>query len=163
MSSLQHDAEDLDGQQVLAAAMADVLWPGETIEEAALALAEEAGEVARAVIKRNHAARSEGDRPPTDWTHNLRVELAQVVVVALKMAEREGFSLWDAIGEQLHVLHDRLDAVQPKREATMIYLDDSKISFRCQCGANVFIASGADGLFTCNGCGAKYHGQKASA
>lgn len=160
---MQHDAEDLDGQQVLAEALTNALWPGETIEEAALALAEEAGEVARAVIKRNHASRSEGDRPPTDWTHNLRVELAQVVVVALKMAEREGFSLWDAIDEQLHVLHDRLDAVQPEREATMIYLDGSKTSFRCQCGANVFIASGADGPFACNGCGAEYHCQQALA
>lgn len=102
---------DLDEEQATVVRLADALWPGETIEEAALALCEEAGEVARAVIKRNHADRSEGDRPPTDWTANLRDELAQVVIVAMKMAEREGFSLSEAIVEQMAALDRRRNAL----------------------------------------------------
>lgn len=101
----------LDEEQATVVWLADVLWPGETIEEAALALCEEAGEVARAVAKRNLALRSEGDRPPTDWTANLRDELAQVVIVAMKIAEREGFSLREAIFEQMAVLGRRRNAL----------------------------------------------------
>lgn len=96
-----------DEEQATVAWLTEKLWPGETTEEAALALCEEAGEVARAVIKRNHQTRHEGDRAAKDWTADLRVELAQVVIVAMKMAEREGFSLWGAVAEQMTVLDER--------------------------------------------------------
>lgn len=98
---------DLDKEQATVVWITDALWPSETVEEAALALCEEAGEVARAVIKRNHQDRNEGDRPETDWTANLRVELAQVVIVAMKMAEREGFSLAEAIFDEMAALERR--------------------------------------------------------
>ncbi len=99
-----------DDTQARAGLVSDCLWPFETIEEAGLALAEEAGEVAKAIIKRNHALRGEGDRASADWTANLQVELAQVVVVAMKMADREEFSLWDAIQTELSALDARWEA-----------------------------------------------------
>lgn len=86
----------------------DYLWPGETIEEAQIALSEEAGEVGRAIIKRNHQRRGEGDRDPSiNWTENLRTELAQTVIVALKMAEREGFDMRGALLDEYRVLVER--------------------------------------------------------
>lgn len=105
-------------QQERIDAITSLLWPGETIEEAALALCEEAGEVARAVIKRNHQARHEGDRAPANWAENLRVELAQVVVVAMKIAEREKFDLAVAVDEQERLLCARLEARRLTGETT---------------------------------------------
>lgn len=99
--------EVFDDEQKSAEWVTNELWPGETIEEAALALCEEAGEVARAIIKRNHAEVGSGDRAPDDWDANLRTELAQVVVVAMKMAEREGFSLIHAVLDELTRLDQR--------------------------------------------------------
>jgi len=87
------------------------LWPSEPLEEAGLALCEEAGEVGKAIIKRNHQRRGEGDRAPKDWTANLQTELAQTVIVALKMAEREGFSMAQAIEDEMEVLGQRLEAL----------------------------------------------------
>jgi len=37
----------------------------------------------------------------------------------------------------------------------MVYLDDSKVSYRCICGANVFHWIAPEKL-ECNGCGAVY-------
>lgn len=98
--------------------LTSLLWPGETVEEAGLALAEEAGEVARAIIKRNHAERGEGDRPPKDWTANLREEVADVVIVCAKIANREGFDLNEAVEKGIAGLEQRARAagVLPLRE-----------------------------------------------
>jgi NTP pyrophosphatase (non-canonical NTP hydrolase) len=61
----------------------------------ALALAEEAGEVCRAVLKRSH-----GKRPGTDWTEQVRLETADVAITLLSLAANEGWSLSDAITER---------------------------------------------------------------
>jgi NTP pyrophosphatase (non-canonical NTP hydrolase) len=61
----------------------------------ALALAEEAGEVCRAVLKRAH-----GKRPGTDWTEQVRLEAADVAICLLSLAANEGWSLADAIAER---------------------------------------------------------------
>ena len=61
----------------------------------ALSVAEEAGEVCRAVLKRSH-----GKRPETDWTKNLREEAADVVISLLSLAANEGWSLMDAVQER---------------------------------------------------------------
>ena len=102
---------EMDEEQRYVESVTNLLWPDETTEEAALALCEEAGEVARAVIKRNHAIKGSGDREPSDWSANLRRELAQVVVVAMKMAEREGFSLAQMIVDEREALDARFHAV----------------------------------------------------
>jgi NTP pyrophosphatase (non-canonical NTP hydrolase) len=90
-----------------------LMWPGETLEEAGLALGEEVGEVHRAIVKRNHAARHEGDRPGdvAHWTKNLQQELAAVVIVAAKMANREGFDLLETVSEEVITLEKRAMAM----------------------------------------------------
>ena len=61
----------------------------------ALALAEEAGEVCRAVLKRAH-----GKRPGIDWTAEVRLEAADVLITLLSLAANEGWSLADALTER---------------------------------------------------------------
>jgi NTP pyrophosphatase (non-canonical NTP hydrolase) len=61
----------------------------------ALSIAEEAGEVCRAVLKRAH-----GKRPGTDWTAEVRLEAADVVISLLSLAANEGWSLADAVVER---------------------------------------------------------------
>ena len=69
----------------------------------ALAIAEETGEVCRAVLKRSH-----GGRPETDWHAELPGEVADVVITALVLAHNEGFSLAEAIEAKLVDLDQRL-------------------------------------------------------
>lgn len=102
----------LDIEQETVSLLVDLIWPGETDECRGLALAEEAGEVARAILKREHARRGEGDRnKERDWTENLRKELSQVVVVAMSIAQHEGFSLGDAVLEEINALDARREAL----------------------------------------------------
>lgn len=61
----------------------------------ALSVAEEAGEVCRAVLRRAH-----GKRPGTDWTAEVRIEAADVVISLLSLAANEGWSLLDAVAER---------------------------------------------------------------
>ena len=61
----------------------------------ALCIAEEAGEVCRAVLKRHH-----GKRPGTDWTEQVRIEAADVAIGLLSLAANEGWSLAEAIADR---------------------------------------------------------------
>lgn len=70
-------------------------WPDMTIETEALALAEEAGEVCRAVLKRHHSTRGTQEA----WTAQIRKEVAQVAGVLFNIAAIEGFSLVNAVEE----------------------------------------------------------------
>lgn len=72
-------------------------WPDMDVESEALALAEETGEVCRAVVKRRHGVRGSRD----DWSAQLRVELAQVVAACFNLPAIEGFDLMEAV-EQEH-------------------------------------------------------------
>ncbi len=79
-----------------------------------------------------------------------------LIPLALYTADRyEPFVMHATVAETIHPV--------ALRESVMIYLDGSETSFKCRCGVNVFVASEGDGLFTCNGCGAKYRGEKRSA
>jgi NTP pyrophosphatase (non-canonical NTP hydrolase) len=91
---------DLDSLSAEVRAHVERLWPGEDIRSAGLSLTEEAGEVARAIVKRHHKTR--GSRE--DWTKQLRIEVAQVVGVCMDIAEREGFSLELAVRECVDLL-----------------------------------------------------------
>lgn len=73
-------------------------WPEEDILRRGLALGEEAGEVQRAILKRTEGHRTT-DLDGLPWSENLRLELGQVILVALSIAEAEGFSAF-------HALHD---------------------------------------------------------
>lgn len=88
---------DIHELQREVAAISDRLWPNNTIEMEGLALAEEAGEVARAILKRAEGRRGSVE----DWTIKLRTEVAQVVLVALHIATIEKFSLGAELSAEL--------------------------------------------------------------
>ena len=68
----------------------------------ALSVAEEAGEVCRAVLKRAH-----GKRPGTDWSAQLRDEAVDVVISLLSLAANEGWSLADAVAARWATVRTR--------------------------------------------------------
>lgn len=104
-------AGDLRTTQRRALRLCGLLWPSETPERAGLALAEEAGEVCRAILKREEARHGEGGRAqrPGYWTGKLAQELAQVVVVAAKIAEAEGLDLATLVALELDALLDQAE------------------------------------------------------
>lgn len=76
----------------------DRLWPHETDPAyRAGCLAEEAGEVNRAITKRRHASHAADGLckglTVDGWTGNLRLELAQALGVILDIAHREGIDV----------------------------------------------------------------------
>lgn len=77
----------------------------------AACLAEEAGEVSRAVTKRRHASHAHDGKckgkTVDEWTDELRIELAQTVGVIFDIAHREGIDLLQAIGGCLETLQWR--------------------------------------------------------
>lgn len=86
------------------------LWPWEDTEDIGLGLAEEVGEVCRAIVKRNHAISSGKPykgRTVDEWTDNLRVELAQLVSIAIRLAYIEDFDLMADLVEVNIALQDR--------------------------------------------------------
>lgn len=78
-------------------------WPDEDVLSDALGVAEEAGEIARAVLKRRHGTRGSHD----DWTAQLRTEAADVLLVLMVLAEREGFDLMCAAHQRYQEIKDR--------------------------------------------------------
>lgn len=71
-------------------------WPDMTVLTEGLSLAEEAGEVCRAILKRHHGTRG----PAEGWSAQLRQELAQVVAQCFVLAALEGFTLWKAVVQE---------------------------------------------------------------
>lgn len=115
MSAPAHEVAMLQ-RQVLAWSLDK--WPDEDVLSDALGIAEEAGEVCRAVLKRRHGTRGSYD----EWTAALRTEAADVAIVLLVLAEREGFDLLDAIHERFRSIehrnlnHDPVAAGSPSGE-----------------------------------------------
>lgn len=96
-------------------AAAAVLWPDDDDYRAALALTEEAGEVARATIKHGHAVRDglcKGQGPDW-WMEQKAAELAQVVLVAARIAYADGIDLAGALADEVAALEDRAAALDP--------------------------------------------------
>jgi NTP pyrophosphatase (non-canonical NTP hydrolase) len=88
----------LDDEQETAHWLVQLMWPNESPERRGLALAEEAGEVCRALLKRGHAQDGDGDRADErDWDENLRTEIGQTFVVLLAICGAEKISARDAI------------------------------------------------------------------
>lgn len=90
----------------------DRLWPEETDPAyRGACLAEEAGEVNRAITKRRHAAHSTDglckSKTVDEWTDELRVELAQALGVILDIAHREGFDIAADLERCWAILRDR--------------------------------------------------------
>lgn len=88
------------------------LWPEET-EDAhrGACIAEEAGEVNRAITKRRHARYAEDGLckglTVDQWTDELKMELTQLVGVILDLAHREGFDLIPELVKCLVILELR--------------------------------------------------------
>jgi NTP pyrophosphatase (non-canonical NTP hydrolase) len=78
-------------------------WPGETVVHAGLALAEEAGEVCKALLKREHGTRGTFG----EWTQQVRKECGDVFLVLCDIAHREGFSLAQAVMDRYEEIIDR--------------------------------------------------------
>lgn len=76
-------------------ALVEERWPGDDPARRGLALCEEAGEVARCILKAD--ANHSGYRSETDWAHQLEVEAGQVAFVLCTIAEANGFSLAEAL------------------------------------------------------------------
>jgi len=92
-----HSPQIDDRTQRRVAELSGARFPLMTTETEVMALAEEVGEVARAALKRWHGVR--GSREA--WTAALRQEIAQVVVVALRLAALEGFNLAEAVNAEI--------------------------------------------------------------
>jgi NTP pyrophosphatase (non-canonical NTP hydrolase) len=76
-------------QPEVAAWLTDNFGPHRCVEQQALVLAEEVGEVCRAIVKRAQGIR--GSR--AEWTERLHAELADVAITLLAVAATEGFDL----------------------------------------------------------------------
>jgi NTP pyrophosphatase (non-canonical NTP hydrolase) len=76
----------------------------------ALIIAEEAGEVCRAVLKREDGIRGTYE----EWTAELRKEVAEVFIALAKMAWAEGFDLQEAIEERWSIIKLRDWKKDPK-------------------------------------------------
>lgn len=90
----------------------DRLWPSEDNPAyRASCLAEEAGEVCRAVTKRRHASHASDGKckglTVDEWSNELRVELTQAIGVILDIAHREGIELVSAVEECVEILQKR--------------------------------------------------------
>ena len=68
-------------------------WPNLDVVSEGLALAEEAGEVCRAILKRKEGTRG----TKVGWTEELAKELGQTLLVILNMAAEEGLSAEDIL------------------------------------------------------------------
>lgn len=62
-----------------------------------------------------------------------------------------------SVTARLHT-YSTVNKIKKPIEQTMVFLNGSKSSFRCECGANVFTKFD-DGSYECNSCKASYKGQ----
>jgi NTP pyrophosphatase (non-canonical NTP hydrolase) len=98
------------GQAIVAEV--DRLWPSEDNPAyRGACLAEEAGEVNRAITKRRHAMNSPDGlckgKTVSDWDMELGLELAQLLGVVLDIAHRENIDLVPAVEETVRILQRR--------------------------------------------------------
>ena len=79
-------------------------WPHmNTVQSEALALFEEGGEIARAIVKRDEGTRG----TPEEWTVELRKEIGQTFLVLLNIAHLEGIDVEDLIRESIWSLTEK--------------------------------------------------------
>lgn len=91
----------------------DRLWPLENDPAyRGASLAEEVGEVNRAITKRRHAANAPDGKckgkTVDEWTEELRVELTQALGVIIDIACREEINLVPSLEDCVHTLQWRL-------------------------------------------------------
>lgn len=93
----------MDALQQRVAEWAHRELPPETAEQRALVIAEEAGEVCRAVLKRAQGIRG----TQAEWSEQLRLEVGDVMIGLLALASTEGWSLQEAATERFAQIEAR--------------------------------------------------------
>lgn len=92
------------------------LWPNETIMRLMGCVGEEAGEICRAINKRDSGYKMTHE----EWTENLRIECGQMIITLICIANQEGFDLeqagWDAWLELLDRPQDQRDGPPKQTE-----------------------------------------------
>lgn len=78
-------------------------FPDETDQLMGLVLAEEVGEVCRAILKRTQGARGTREQ----WTAQLKEELGDVMVCILSLVAYEGWSIEDVVAQRFAVVEER--------------------------------------------------------
>lgn len=84
-------------------------FPRQPVEHRALLLAEETGEICRAVLKRSQGVRG----TVADWTAEIRKEAADVYIGLLALAAIEDFSLEDEVARRWTDVERRDFVVDP--------------------------------------------------
>ena len=90
-------------QATVAAWLNDNFGPNRCVEHQVLVLAEEVGELCRAVVKRAQGIRG----THTAWTAQVRAEAADVLITLLALAATEGFDLHHAAADKWVVVTGR--------------------------------------------------------
>lgn len=91
----------MDAVQAMTATEVRARWPQTfDIVHEGLALGEEAGEVLRAILKRDEGTRG----TPEEWSAEIKKEVGQAMMVLFGIADLEGFSLIDAMAAAFDAL-----------------------------------------------------------
>lgn len=104
-SNLPSPAFDIDALTQVVHLECARLWPYSGVTEEGLALAEEAGEVCRAILKRFEGTRATKEY----WSGQIRKEVGQVIIVAMSILALEGYSTQEVIIETV----EHLKAMKP--------------------------------------------------
>lgn len=87
--------------------------PERSVVEQALVVAEETGELCRAVVKRAQKVRGTDE----EWSYAIRGEAADVVITLLSLAHTEGFDLETEVARRWREVSSR-NAVAPRAPET---------------------------------------------
>jgi len=79
--------------------------PSRLLLQQGLSVTEEAGEVARAILKRDRRVRGSVEQ----WTTQLHEEIADVAISLMALAELEHINLGDAVNTRLHTILARVN------------------------------------------------------
>ena len=90
-------------QAEVTAWLTDNFGPDRSVEQQVLVLAEEVGELARAVVKRAQGIRG----THAEWTAQLHAEAADVLITLLAIAGTEGFDLTETAARKWAVITGR--------------------------------------------------------
>jgi NTP pyrophosphatase (non-canonical NTP hydrolase) len=102
-STVQTTATHAPSQADVAAWLDQHFGPNHCVEHQVLVLAEEVGELCRAVVKRAQGIRG----THTEWTTQLRAEAADVLITLLAIAGTERFDLHQAAATKWAVVTGR--------------------------------------------------------
>ena len=98
-------------------------FQGDSVQDVTLGIAEETGELCRAVLKRWQGIRG----THAEWTEEIHKEAADVFIKLCHLAAVEGFDLWEAIWARWQVVSQRdfiNDPMQRRVKGDWAYEED---------------------------------------